>query len=775
MFRFVIFCLGIFPSWIFAAVIVDNGTPQAVIVVSENAPDSVQYAVGELQSYLKEVSGATLTIQHEKSDKLFNIFVGESEFTKKLGLSTDGLKSDGFKIIMDKNWLAIFGRDYAGPPISGMRNPWQSNEVINPTLKLGAFGETGTLYGVYRFLEDVCDIRWYMPGALGTVVPKKETIAIDKIDLKISPEFRYRYTWFCNFDGSETDARWYRRAGFGADYPAQIIDSFGLFLKYKDSHPEYFSLIGGNRDFSNLSTVVGPGNLCLSNPDVAKQWIANINAYFDENPNQFIFPLSPNDGMAKICECTACQKQLSPNLGETGKFSNYVWTFVNKVAEGVAKKHPDKFVGCIAYESYNYPPSNIGKLNPNVAVMICKTRGNYPNPAYYQKIQESIAGWQKKTDNLYFWEYYLYSWAPWRNFPIVFPHLIASDLKSLKGICKGEFIESESTLGGTTKKIDLPGMSHINLYLTAKLLWNPDQNVDELLNEYYGRFYGTASEPMKAFWTLAEEIWMTRSSLGDPINVYRKSDMAKLMGFLETAKLKTSEGSAYRKRVELIEAEFLPAQRKLSNLLVTNPPKWALSEATDRVKIDGILNDSIWKKVEPMYFVDNDGEAAQFKTWMLAACDKDNLYLAFLNYEPEMSKLNTKATQRDQNQNPGMWDDDSVEIFIVSDPMKKDYFQWIINAKSLIWDGKSTNTIMPDLNWNSHIEAKTRLEPNRWVLEVRIPFKDLGSDFVYGKTIMANFYRNRYCEHTAIYSGWSPTLTYQHANTDRFGTISFIR
>jgi hypothetical protein len=759
------------------SILIANGQPKAVIVVSAKAPDSVQYAAGELQSYLKEVSGATLAIQHEKSDKLFNIFVGENDFTKNLGLSAQGLTSDGFKITTGENYLAIFGRDYSGPPIYGLRNPWNYNEVYNPELKLGAFGEMGTLFGVYHFLEDVCGIRWYMPGDLGTVIPKKETIVIDEINLKVSPAFEYRYPWFCNFDSSETDARWYRRVGFGAPYPAQIIDSFGLFIKYKDVHPDYFALIDGKRDFSNLSTVVGPGNLCLSNPKVVEQWIADIDDYFDKNPNQYIFPLSPNDGMTKICECSACQRQLSSELGDAGQFSNYVWTFINKVAAGVAKKHPDKFVGGIAYEGYNFPPSNIEKFNPNVAVMICKSRGSYPNKDAFKKNQRSIEDWRKKTNNIYFWEYYEYSWLPWRNFPVVFPHIIATDLKSLKGVSRGEFIEAESTIGGESKKIDLPGMSHINLYITAKLLWNPDQNVDDLLNEYYDKFYGPAAKPMKAFWMLAEEIWMTRSPIGNPINVYTKADMTRFANDLKEAKAKTIEGSIYRKRVELIESEFLPAKRKLANVLVTNPPKWELTERTGEVKIDGRLDDAIWKNIEPMYFVDNDGETAEYKTWMLIARDNDNLYLAFLNYEPEMKNLTVKCTERDQNHGPGMWEDDSEEIFIVPDPGdKKDYLHWIINAKGMVWDGRITNGefLTADINWNSTIEARTRLEPNRWVLEVRIPFKDLGVKPVGCRKILANFYRNRYCGCSPVYSCWSPTLTYQHANPDRFGTISLL-
>jgi hypothetical protein len=776
MFRLAALFVSILSTSLWAAVIVDQGKPQTVIIISQNAPDTVKYAADELQSYIKQVSGVSLAITHEKSEKLFNIFVGENEFTKKLGLSTADLKSDGFKITTGSNWLAIFGRDYAGPVIFGLRNPWRYMDTYNDKLKLGAFGECGTLYGVYRFLEDICGIRWYMPGELGTVVPKNKTISFSKISLVVSPDYEYRYAWICHFPEAKDDARWFRRVGFGAPYPAQIIDSFSFFThKYKDKYPECFALIEGQRDFTNLSCVQQDGNLCLSNPKVAELWVKDICEYFEQNPAQRIFPLSPNDGMVKICECKECQKQLSLELGSTGKYSNYVWAFVNKVAAEVAKKYPDKFVGCIAYDTYCYPPSNIDKLHSNVAVMICKSRSGYMVPDNKKKMWETIRGWQSKTKNIYFWEYYLYSWAPWRGCPIVYPHIISEDLKALKGVGKGEFIEGESNFTADWYRIETPAMSHINFYVTAKLLWNADLNVDDLMNEYYTKFYGPADEPMKAFWTYAEEIWMTRGKLNGPINIYPKNELDKLTTLLESAKSKVSGDSVYRKRIDLIEAEFNVAKRKLSNVRVVNKPVLKFTPMTEKITIDGLLNEPAWKKVEPIAFVDKEGEATKYKTWMLATCDNEAMYFAFINYDPEMKKLVANATQRDQNHSPGIWDDDNIELFIMPDPKntKADY-HWIINAKGVMWDAKIVDDpLKPDLSWNSDTQAKTSLEENRWVLEVRIPFKDLGIEPASGKSFIANFYRDRYCKEPGIYSGWSPTLTHQHANPDRFGLIMF--
>jgi hypothetical protein len=175
-----------------AITLVKNGKPQAVIVIDTQAADTVKLAANELQSYIERVSGALLPVLTDTSaisPSQSIIFVGESAGTRERGLVSTDLKPDGFHTIITKQWIAILGHDYNGTPVYGYCNPWQYNEVYNPKLKLGAFGEAGTLYGVYHFLEDNCGIRWYMHGKIGEVVPSKKTITIPECKRDQSPDF----------------------------------------------------------------------------------------------------------------------------------------------------------------------------------------------------------------------------------------------------------------------------------------------------------------------------------------------------------------------------------------------------------------------------------------------------------------------------------------------------------------------------------------------------------------------------------------------------------
>ena len=259
--------------------LVRDGKPQSVIIIDKQAPDSVRHAARELQEHVAKASGANLPIQDSTENlapQTIGIYLGETKAAKTLGVEFANLKSDAFRIIAKDHFLVIAGRDYRGPPVFGLRNPWQLNEVYNSKLKLGAFGEAGTLNGVYHFLEQYCGVRWYMPGDLGTVVPRQPTIRVPVMDETIAPDYEYRYPWLCNFEDSPEDALWYRRMRFGGACPVQIIHSFGGLAKYKDQHPEYFALIGGVRDFGGRSCLGGGANLCLSNPAVADQWVKEI-------------------------------------------------------------------------------------------------------------------------------------------------------------------------------------------------------------------------------------------------------------------------------------------------------------------------------------------------------------------------------------------------------------------------------------------------------------------------------------------------------------------
>jgi hypothetical protein len=136
-------------------------------------------------------------------------------------------------------------------------------------------------------------------------------------------------------------------------------------------------------------------------------------------------------------------------MGADGKFSDYYWGFVNKVAKEIIKSHPDKFIGAIAYGNYQTPPSKLKRLNPNVAIMISKWRLYYNDKAYHAKMDSYIEAWAQKTKNIYIWEYYLVTWGVLRGRPVFFPHTLSNDIQFLKRYSKASLSRLSH---GRTKK-----------------------------------------------------------------------------------------------------------------------------------------------------------------------------------------------------------------------------------------------------------------------------------------------------------------------------------
>ncbi len=724
------------------------------IIIEDNAAPSVLIAASELQKILQKACGANLKIKKasEATGKGTNIYLGNAS-----GLDFSNLKGDGFKIVNNAKGLFIGGRDHKGPPVVGFRNPWRLNESWNSRLGIGNFGETGTLYGVYYFLEKFCSIRFYMPGKLGTVIPEKKNIYVPECDLRREPDFSYRNAYLCYMPLSDTDTLWYRRAGFGGLSPVNINHSFNMFQKYRKSHPEYFALVDGKRDFGTKCASHGGGHLCLTNPEVIDRWVEEISGFFDKNPSQKFFGLVPMDGLVRICGCPNCQAEINKSALPSGKFSNHIWGFIRKVANRISKKYPDKVIGSIAYQTYMDPPDF--KLPPNVAVMFCKNRSAYLDKKYHEQVTGLINRWQPKADRFYCWEYYLYSQIPWRNLPVFYPHTISKDLKFLKkkGF-SGEFIEAESWNGNHTKRVmQLYGLHHLNLYVTGKLYWDAGLDIDKLLDEYCDLFYGPAAKPMKKFISYAEQIrnseggtnlkgrldWPT--TRGDVAKVYSPAHLKVLSSFLKEALKLTKPESDYRKRVELVSDEF-----NIGAKLFTLKPRTAKVSKVSQVTGD------VWEKVPRYEFTAPGGEPSIPKTFIQFARTSDNLYLKFTVDEP---RFNDKVVANYPKKS--IWYDDYLAI-VFHPEIRKKRLQIILNKAGA--------------SYSKNIKISTQVASGKtwWSVVVGIPFKQIGLDKnISNIKLPANFYHRRLVERVnRSLKCWSPTNDLS-INSLKHGYLSF--
>ena len=97
------------------------------------------------------------------------------------------------------------------------------------------------------------------------------------------------------------------------------------------------------------------------------------------------------------------------------------------------------------------------------------------------------------------------------------------------------------------------------------------------------------------------------------------------------------------------------------------------------------------------------------------------------------------------------------------------------------WDAKrKVNVNSHDTSFNTTASVAGKMEKNRWIVDVTIPFKSIGikdGSQLKGKYFKANFYRYRSLKtaepDTQRLSCWSPTGQFLHYFPSKFGKIHF--
>lgn len=557
--------------------LVTGGKANGVILIPAESPGSVQLAAKELQVHVKRMTGVELKIHQEQEVNLDTVVVslGQTELAERNGVNSYSLASDGFRIKEASGVMFILGRDYNGPILGDRRG--RSNRTYNRDLKINVHGETGTQNGVYHFLRKK-GVRWYMPGDIGVVVPKMSSLAYDGIAIEDAPFYSYRVLQGFDFNQDPDAALWYKRVGYGSVRYININHSFTDWAyRFGKTNPEYFAEIDG---VSHLKTVKDPRRIILdySEPGVLNQVISDADTFFDGNPEEDIFPVVPNDSHVAHDESAETKKSIISPQYSSGWLSEIVWGFVNKVAIGVRKNHPEKQVGGLAYSYQFNAPVMLDRFSPNVVVMHSQQRRRFWNEEYKNRVRDSLAAFKRlKPVKQYVWEYYNLRSTneSLRWLPYVMPHTIAEDLKALKPYSSGEFIQARQSK--ETWTLDYPAYYHVNLYTTARLLWDPDEDVDSLLSEYYRLYYGPAAKPMSEFWGRLELIWSSQVKDYEDMEkvplhrrhknrkllpkyfwqvLYTPKVVDELFSFLESAlELSVNQGD-YQRRVELIRREF---------------------------------------------------------------------------------------------------------------------------------------------------------------------------------------------------------------------------
>ncbi len=604
------------------------------ILVETDAPAFTQAAARELAQTIYEISGAkpeiAHTTDHLKTDSIIWVGPHHQLANRQASLNTSLTQPEETLIQTVGKDIVILGRDKVADD--------------------GTTLEAGTHLAVSSFIEGQLGVRWLWPGNLGTDIPKNREIAIQPVSIRYTPKLHLRRFNMTNFartyskqlgkrskaelaghvdhpnewakekdratrqwlnhhrsDAPETGSVTTALAGSMADYRNR--HAFGDWYKrYGANHPEWFAQQpdGTRTPFPRPEVT----KMCVSNPEVAKQWLENAREYFKNNPNATTFEAGENDyGWEGYCVCKDClamdnkeaeilereirwKNKSAPSYALTDRYAKF-W---NTIARELKKEFPDRDVNVSTYAYHVTRPAPTIQLEPNIIPAFVGlerrfySRNNHEHTLDQRRIWK---GWWEAVGQR--------DMLVWRpnilhlnlGLPYIFTQRHAENMR---------FMAEHGLVGATfNSSHSYWAVQGPQLYLIAKLLWDPMADEQKILADYYQRGFGPAAPHIASYFQIFEDLY-TRlaeqykgqgfSAYTDPPRLFReiRSESEKATGrlgkegvarnrkieeeaqaLLDKATAATAKGDKiFRERVEFIKVGFAFIQAQLDSIEAMN-------------------------------------------------------------------------------------------------------------------------------------------------------------------------------------------------------------
>jgi len=484
-----------------ALIVTEGGEPVAMIVVPRQPTATEQFAADELQSYLRQISGATVVVGPEEDVvEGPRLLIGNTQAGRSIA-PIEGDEPEAFLVRTDGDDLVLRGAS-----------------------------DRGTLYAVYDFLEQDLGCRWLGPGEAWEEIPEQEGIEVGEIDRTEQPDMKYRFlrmtipaessehyadtlSWAAKqkinigsgWPQEELPESFVKRGGFRAWMAPHVIHNALDPAEYADEHPEYYALRGGSRPIAERG---GFQQVCTTNPEVVNAVAHALDGMFETRSEVDFMGLGQGDGTA-FCQCNECTAldtgELWPSSRELPVITERWLTFCNEVARKLQQTQPGKKVYTLAYhQTFRPPDPETFTIEPNVMVQVVNSRPNYvcfvhrfenEDCPHHNAFRAGIEQWVDMTPG----GVMVYEYTPHSTFcsmPYPAPWKFADDIAYLGRIGLVGY-EGQSTP-------NIWGTYGINYYTIAKATWDTKIDADALVADYCDHAFGPASEPMQQFMRAVE-------------------------------------------------------------------------------------------------------------------------------------------------------------------------------------------------------------------------------------------------------------------------------
>ena len=771
------------------------------IVVPADAGLPAKWAGKELQSFLNQVLSAKIPVRTARSKNVPHaIILGDSALSRKAGVRVDKLGRDAFLIKTIGKDIYIAGRDDKKSNTEKLLTDRQWRK--EPFLHL-----RGTIFGTYDFLERFADIRFYFYGPIGTIVPKKASLKIPKLDIFDRPDQIVRNYKTCRYkqedwytgsknpvpEGRISSLRW--RSQTRSIPNSHGIAHLGYVSRFGKSNPEYFAL---KKDGTRYNTWDDdfPGHICLSNPgfrnELFKDMVSGLSGepptkrgvrfsykgykkgFSDWMPSVLLYPgffnIHLQDG-SQPCQCKDCQKLLTPYKNGQPR-GELIWEFTADMANRIKKAGFKAYVTQMAYHFYRDVPKV--KLPDNVLVQVA-TPGPWASrsPSMEKIDMDLLRGWNKKLGKkVWLWNYILNGNNPKSNYtspgaPQYTPKAAGYYYQKRAKLISGAFLSNMSR--GSDYIHDV-----MTLYMAMKIMWNSSLNVEKLMQEYYDRMFLAASPEMKKFFEELEEIWVTKmrgqymeTALG-PVGIrptqyemwtaiYSPARIAAWEKLFARAEKKVAKQKDALTRVRFMKKHFLDHIRKYAdtfqakdqrsrNLRAYAAPDGKVSKKYYLPRLHNPVSN-----IRPYVTIRNTGDALVF------------------DFRVDDKKMNEIVYTKNISSDREFFANATFEVFLNPNGDRKTIYQVAVTPSGV---NRIYHHPGVQVKKDPRIQTSAKVAKDHWTATIRVPFSALPGmkkdgfpvNFTY------NSQRKNAKSNSELYS-WSPFLVKGFLGFDSVGTL----
>jgi len=327
--------------------------------------------------------------------------------------------------------------------------------------------------------------RWYIPTDFGECVPDERDLKVGDLDFAFSSPFEIRSYWI-SWVGDNSGRKEFQMRNMmsGRGELPPTGHALGKFTKGLGK---------------------GTFNFPITDPKTAEHVAGKVESMFASGKS---FSLGMEDGSYDSAY-PGDQKLMKLQWDKyflRWSVTDPMLELYNNVARVLQKKHPQSTakIGFLAYANMTIPPvrdmvaerSLFAELAP---IDIDPIHGmDDPRSPPRQEYRDMMYKWAKIMNGRLCIYDYDQGMLVWRDIPNPSHQSFVQDVQHYR---------KAGILGVNTESRNAIATTFINLYLRSRLLWNPDEDVDALLDDFFTKFYGPAEKPMKVYWSTIFKAW----------------------------------------------------------------------------------------------------------------------------------------------------------------------------------------------------------------------------------------------------------------------------